>query len=47
MAGFGFKPMEPKADEALPSSSSSSLNDLEGLISFNIKSLISSPDKVS
>jgi hypothetical protein len=46
-AGFCFFPNEPRADEALPSSSSSSLKDLEGLMFFKTKSLISSPDKVS
>ena len=47
MAGFGFRPNEPRADDVFPSFSSSSLKDLVGLIFFKIKSLISSPDSVS
>ena len=46
-AGLGFNPSEPRADDIFPSSSSSSLNDLVGLIFLRIKSLISSPDNVS
>ena len=42
-----YKPNEPRADDDLPSSRSSSLKDLVGFMSFKIKSLISSPDKVS
>ena len=47
MAGFGFNPKEPNAEDDFPSSFSSSLKDLVGFISFRIRSLISSPDKVS
>ena len=46
LLGFGFSPREPSAED-LPLSSSSSLNDLVGLMFFKIKSLISSPDSVS
>ena len=47
MAGFGFRPMVSNAEVSLLSSSLSSLKDLEGLMSFKIKSLISSPLNVS
>ena len=46
-AGFGFKPIESIADDALSSDSSSFLDSLAGCIFFKIKSLISSPDSVS
>ena len=46
-AGLGFNPSDPRAEDSLPSTSFSSLNDLVGLISLRIKSLISSPESVS
>ena len=47
LRGLGFNPSDPSAEEDLPSSFSSSLKDLDGFIFFKIKSLISSPDRVS